>query len=298
VKDFLHNPKESGALSFAEAEANAFVQASLRRYLTIVLPDHQCRYSPVPASGNFTLETTVQAMAKSLNRKNLLEFALTVLPEEQWLHHLMIFETSVYPPLMAQREHWPWGESLFHVSYQYFAYSCQQGLTVAVTNLLTIASILILSWPTSLRYGPLALAINSSSGISVPCASAERLKPIIEALQMVQAFSDKEKSLVWECHHHNITPTRQSKAQVPSRKQLADVVAGFEVSHAQIKDKGKDSNPGHQWEISNLMEGTSLGLPPLDPRQCLHRSLQVSPTAEWPLILNTRFSSDGIRVAK
>jgi hypothetical protein len=101
VKDFLHNPKESGALSFSEVEANAFVQASLRRYLTIVLPDRQCRYSPVPASGSCSLETTVQAMTKYLNRKNLLEFAFTVLPEEQWQHHLMIFETSVHPPLMV-----------------------------------------------------------------------------------------------------------------------------------------------------------------------------------------------------
>jgi hypothetical protein len=140
VKDFLHNPKESGALSFSEVEANAFVQASLRRYLTIVLPDRQCR-------------------------KNLLEFAFTVLPEEQWQHHLMIFETSVHPPLMVQRECWPWDKSLFDVSYQYFAYSCQQGLTMAVANLLMIASILILNWPTSLRYGPLASAISSRSKI-------------------------------------------------------------------------------------------------------------------------------------
>lgn len=214
----------------------------------MVLPVHPRRYCPVPANGNGTLETTVQAMAKYLNQKNLLEFALTVLPEEECLQHLMIFETSVHPPLMDQRDRRPWNQSLFHVSYQYFSYSCQQGLTVGLTNLLTIASILILSWPTSLRYGPLALAIKESSRISAPQESSERQGPIRNAFDMVQAFSNTEENLVWECGgvrprreflvldgwhpRRGFHPCPPSQVQTPSRPQLADIVAGFKASHS------------------------------------------------------------------
>lgn len=247
MKEFLHEPRESGALSFSEAEANLFVRESLRRYLSVVLPVYPRRYCPVPAKGNVTLETTVQAMAEYLNQKNLLEFALTVLPEEECLQHLMIFETSVHPPLMDQRDHWPWNQSLSHVSCQYFSYSCQQGLTVGLTNLLTIASILILSWPTSLRYGPLALAIKESSRVSASQESSERQELVRNAFNMVQAFSDTEENLVWECGgirpsceflvldswhpRRGLLPCPPSQVQAPSRPQLADVVAGFKASH-------------------------------------------------------------------
>ncbi|KAH7142802.1 hypothetical protein B0J13DRAFT_50915 [Dactylonectria estremocensis] len=245
IKDFLQNPSESAAVSFSEAEANLFVRESLRRYLRVVLPVHPCRYSPVPAMGNCPLEKTVQAMAKYLDKKNLLEFALTVLPEEEWLHHLLIFETSAYPPPpMDQREQWPWNQSLFDFLYQYFSYRCRQGLTVAVTNMLTIASILILSWLTSLRYGPLALAIKESSLTRISHELTERPNATREALRMVKTFSNREESLIWECQgvppRSGYLPRPPPKVQKPSSTQLADIVAGFEASHGGKKGKKKD----------------------------------------------------------
>jgi hypothetical protein len=52
---------------------------------------------------------------------------------------------------------------------------------------------------------------------------------------MVQTFSDKEESLVWECQGVPPIFYDQSRVQIPSIKQLADAVAGSEGSH------------GHQW---------------------------------------------------
>jgi hypothetical protein len=240
VKDFLHDARASGPLFFSEQEADLLVRGSLEKYVQLVLPVQESNYCPVPVKEGSHLEVdgAVVAMAEYLDRKNLLEFAISTLPEEKWLDHLKIFERSVYPSLMAQCEQSLWNSRLYEICLQYFTHVCYKDLTTAVANLLTIASTLILSWPTSLRYGPLARAIRD-------CAFSMRHPEYVastqsrrEAMSMVRAFSRTEQSLVWECE--GVIPHRAPTVRIPDRETLADSIAESEVSHGKRKAK-KDS---------------------------------------------------------
>jgi hypothetical protein len=233
VKDFLHDARASGPLSFSEQEADLLVRGSLERYMQLVLPVQESRYCPVPARQGSNIENdgAAIAMAEYLNCKNLLELAISTLPEEKWLDHLVIFERSIYPPLMAQREHLLWNRRLYEICLRYFTHVCDKGLTTAMANLLTIASTLILSWPTSLRYGPLARAIKECALSIGNLGHAVHNPSRHEVMSMIQAFSRTEQSLVWECG--GVVPRSAPTVKVPDRGTLADSIAEFDGSHGK-----------------------------------------------------------------
>ncbi|KAJ2988073.1 hypothetical protein NUW58_g4165 [Xylaria curta] len=240
VKDFLHNKNESGALAFTQVEAEDLVRKSMKTYLELVLPINSTMYCPVPVTSNQRLGTTVENMAHYLEKKYLLEFVLTALPEHETIPHLMIFETSVFPPLMEQRDHWPWDEALKTISSQYFEFVCQEGLVEAMANLLSIASNLLLSWPTLLRYGPLASALQKcsnqfSNDKSSSAAPEDNIhltpdrKLIVEAIELMTQFSRREQDLSWECRGvHGDNPPL-----VPSILALRNAVEEVQISYGK-----------------------------------------------------------------
>ena len=263
VKDFLHDAGASGPLSFSQQEADLLVRGSLERYLQLVLPVQASRYCPVPARAGSDAEAhgAAIAMAEYLNHKNLLELAISTLPEEKWLNHLVVFERSVYPPLMAQREHMLWNRRLYEICLRYFTHVCDKGLTTAVVNLLTIASTLILSWPTSLRYGPLARAIKECA-LSMGHLLDDTQNPSrCEAISMVYAFSRTEQSLVWECE--GVAPHCAPRVKIPDRGTLADSIAGFDGSHG--KRSVKRDQPASPSPISRQLQRDLLCVPPHPP---------------------------------
>ncbi|RYP06792.1 hypothetical protein DL765_009350 [Monosporascus sp. GIB2] len=221
VKDFLFDGTESGALSFSQAEADELVRQSMRRYLELVMPTTQTAYCPVPARtdwGVTSLHITAEAMVRYLEGKHLLEFVLTAIPEGEVMPHLMIFENSFSPPLMEQTTV-GWDDGLRQVSYLYFDHACREGLRRGMTNLLTISSILLVSWPTLLRYGALATALkmctnkyaaNGPSAARDPDVGAsdqssttwasrsQRRMEMMEAIETMTAFSNCEQRMIWE----------------------------------------------------------------------------------------------------
>ena len=235
VKDFLQDMRASGPLSFSEQEAALLVRGSLERYVQFALPVGPSNYCPIPAkqeSGS-AFQGPAIAMAEYLDRKRLLEFALSTMPEEKWLHRLDIFEKSVCPPLMAQRDHLLWNQTLRDICLQYLTHVCNKGLTTAVANLLTIASNLILSWPTSLRYGPLASAIKECTFSMGSLESLADDPSKREAVSMIRAFTRTEQSLVWECGgvQYGFSP----EVKIPDRETLADSITEFEVAHGRTR---------------------------------------------------------------
>ncbi|KAH7016088.1 uncharacterized protein B0I36DRAFT_42423 [Microdochium trichocladiopsis] len=165
VKDFLMSADESGSLAFTQNDADNLVWQTMHTYLDLALPKDAVGYCPVPASEDhdmFGAPNVVPAMVEYLENKNLLEFVLTAVPEDDLLPHLMIFERSFFPPLM-EIAGTDWDQMLQEVSFSYFYYACHRGLARAMTNLLSMASVLLVSWPTLLRYGALATALKRCS---------------------------------------------------------------------------------------------------------------------------------------
>jgi hypothetical protein len=245
VKDFLNDPTNAGPLHFTDQEAEKLLQRSLSTYIQLVLPIGTTHYCPVPAKANATLQTTIEAMCQYLNGKDLLELVLTTLSEEEVLPHLMLFENSVNPPLMEQRTTRPWNDSLQAIGKAYFSYGCRKGLTTAIANLLSITSILLLNWPTLLRYGILVTAIRYVTwGMSDEIPEEAR-----KARRMLRAFQLRDMSLVWDCQGLGAPPT--ATVTLPTIKDFRDVIDSFEASHGGKLDNRKVPN------TPNLEDGHS-----------------------------------------
>ncbi|GAW20767.1 hypothetical protein ANO14919_102780 [Xylariales sp. No.14919] len=241
VKEFLYDREGSGVLLFFQAEADDLVQRSMRSYLARVLPSTELAYSLVPAKFGDDLEVMVRAMSEYFDKKFLLDFVLTNLPEEEFLCYLMIFEHSVNPNLMKQRDNWPWNDLLEYIAIRY----------------LQIASILLLSWPTSLRYGPLAVALQkcardySQQATTAPQESPGNLrfqrKELVEAIDMLVTFSQHEQNLEWDVwapapasKGSNWMFQPQTRVIVPDKRALGNVLETMEIFKGK-KPKIKDS---------------------------------------------------------
>ncbi|KAI0412862.1 hypothetical protein F5X98DRAFT_391379 [Xylaria grammica] len=257
VKEFLHDREASGVLSFSQAEADDLVQRSMRSYLARVLPSTESAHSPVPAKFGDDLKVTVREMSEYLDKKFLLDFVLTNLPEEELLCHLMIFEHSVNPNLMKQRDNWPWNDSLEYIATRYLQFACENGLARTILIQLRIASILLLSWPTSLRYGPLAVALQkcardcSQQATTAPQESPGNLrfqrKELVEAIDMLVTFSQHEQNLEWDVwapapasKGSNRMFQPQTRVIVPEKRALGNVLETMEIFKGK-KPKIKDS---------------------------------------------------------
>lgn len=103
AKDFLTDHKAAGPLSFCQYEADEFVTQALSKYVMIVLPTQSMLYSPFPARVSKDLDANITDIARYLNDKVLLSFALEALRSLQKKPVQPIitrfFEQSLSPPL-------------------------------------------------------------------------------------------------------------------------------------------------------------------------------------------------------
>ncbi|KAI0162502.1 hypothetical protein BJ166DRAFT_269833 [Pestalotiopsis sp. NC0098] len=257
VKEFLHNPEVSSILSFSEQEAEEMVQQSMRSYLNLVLPSSETAYCPIPARPGQDLDGIVRSMSEYLDKKYLLNFVLINLPEEEVLSHLAILELSVHPSLIQQKDYWPWNDALEDIATRYLKFACENSLARTITIQLTIASILLLSWPTLLRYGPLAVALKKCSAQystsreqpdSTSSKSDPKQKEITEAIDMLISFSSREQNLEWDAF--GVGERRGPRGpSVPDSHVLSDLIVAVELFQGKrMKKKVAPKRPADDAE--------------------------------------------------